>query len=347
MTPKYALILFILICCTFSMQAQNKTALVIHGGAGTITRENMTPELEKQYRDKMEEALKAGHTVLKNGGSSTDAVIATIQVMEKSPLFNAGKGAVFTHEGRNEMDASIMEGKNRNAGAVAGITNIKSPILAARMVMENSPHVMLSGQGAETFAREQGLETADPSYFYTERRYQQLQRIKDSNEQELDHDGANKDKRQGSLNEKFPYRKFGTVGCIALDKDGNITAGTSTGGMTNKQYGRIGDSPVIGSGTYANNATCGVSATGHGEYFIRSVVGYDIAALMEYKGMSVQEAANEVVNNKLVKMQGSGGVVAMDAEGNVAMPFNTPGMYRGYINPDGDLFIGIYKDESR
>ena len=307
--------------------------LVIHGGAGTIRKENMTPELEAEYIAKLTEALDEGYAVLESGGSSADAVIRAISIMEESPLFNAGKGAVFTNEERNELDASIMDGATGNAGAVAGVTNIKSPIRAAYEVMVNSKHVMMSGTGAEQFAREQGLEIVDPEYFYTERRFNQLKRIKDSDESQLDHDA-----------EDASDKKHGTVGAVALDKDGNIVAGTSTGGMTNKKYGRIGDSPIIGAGTFASNKTCGVSSTGHGEYFIRSVVAYDIAALMEYKNISLQEAADYVVKEKLVETGGTGGVVALDANGNVAMPFNTAGMYRGYIKKKGEAKVLIYQD---
>ncbi len=341
--------LILLFCSPAFAQMKNngKVALAIHGGAGTIKRENMSPEREAEYRAKLEEALKAGYAILDQGGSSLDAVVATIQVMEESPLFNAGKGAVFTNEGKNELDAAIMDGATRNAGTVAGITNIKSPVAAARAVMEASPHVMMIGKGAEQFAKEQGLEVVDPSYFYTENRFNQLQRIIDTEKQQLDHDGdTKKDSRQGSiLDQKFPDRKFGTVGAVALDQDGNIAAATSTGGMTNKRYGRVGDVPIIGAGTYASNETCAVSATGHGEYFIRSVVAYDIAALMKYKGLSLQEAADEVVKDKLVEMGGGGGVISIDAEGNIAMPFNTAGMYRASMDTDGKMYIGIYEDE--
>jgi beta-aspartyl-peptidase (threonine type) len=341
--------LILLFCSPAFAQMKNngKVALAIHGGAGTIKRENMSPEREAEYRAKLEEALKAGYAILGQGGSSLDAVVATIQVMEESPLFNAGKGAVFTNEGKNELDAAIMDGATRNAGTVAGITNIKSPVAAARAVMEASPHVMMIGKGAEQFAKEQGLEVVDPSYFYTENRFNQLQRIIDTEKQQLDHDGdTKKDSRQGSiLDQKFPDRKFGTVGAVALDQDGNIAAATSTGGMTNKRYGRVGDVPIIGAGTYASNETCAVSATGHGEYFIRSVVAYDIAALMKYKGLSLQEAADEVVKDKLVEMGGGGGVISIDAEGNIAMPFNTAGMYRASMDTAGKMYIGIYEDE--
>ncbi len=306
-------------------------AMVIHGGAGTITRENMTPEKEESIRKVLGEALDAGENILKNGGNSIDAVIATINVMENSEHFNAGKGAVFTHEGINELDASIMNGANLDAGAVGGVTVVKNPINAARAVMENSPHVMLSGKGANTFAIEQGLDTVSGDYFYTQRRYESLQKALEK-----------EDKTTGSL-ESWPDYKFGTVGCVALDQNGNIVAGTSTGGMTNKRWNRIGDSPVIGAGTYANNKTCGVSCTGHGEYFIRYAVAHDMSALMEYKGVSIEKAGEEIIHKKLKEAGGSGGLIALDKCGNVTMPFNTAGMYRGYAKPD-ERVVEIYED---
>lgn len=319
----------------FDVKIQNGSGpitLVIHGGAGTILKENMTDEMEAAYREKLEEALNTGYKVLEDGGTSLEAVVSTIQVMEVSPLFNAGIGAVYTHEGRNELDASIMDGNTGNAGAVAGVTTIKSPIRAALEVMQNSPHVMMAGPGAEAFAQEQGLEMVPNSYFGTERRKKALEKVL---ERELE-----------STNDLLPFQdwKFGTVGAIALDKEGNIAAGTSTGGMTNKRYGRIGDSPIIGAGTFAENSTCGVSCTGHGEYFIRNAVAYDIAARMKYQDLSVQESAKEVVQKKLVNVGGSGGVVCLDRKGNVAMEFNTAGMYRGYIQ-NNKAHVYIYKGE--
>jgi len=308
-------------------------AIVIHGGAGTILKKNMTPEKEKAYLDAMNTALDKGEAVLKNGGSSMDAVEQAIRFMEDSPLFNAGKGAVFTHAGKNEMDASFMYGKDQNAGAVGGITNIKHPISAARAVLEKSEHVMMAGKGAEEFSEMQGLEVVDPSYFRTERRWNSLQRILESE----------KDKTELSEDDDID-KKHGTVGCVALDSEGNIAAGTSTGGMTNKKYNRIGDSPIIGAGTFADNATCGVSSTGHGEYFIRYTVARDIAAMMEYGGKSLQEAGEYIINKKLVEKGGTGGVVALDRMGNIAMPFNTPGMYRGYSKP-GERVVKIYKED--
>ena len=312
-------------------------AMVIHGGAGYITKENLPLEKENAYRDKLNEVLTMGELILKNGGTSLEAVEQCIKLMENSPLFNAGKGAVFTNEGKNEMDASIMDGATLNAGAVAGITVVKHPISAARKVMENSKHVMLSREGAEIFAKEQNLEIVDPSYFFVQKRYNSLKRALGSDSVLLDHESK----------EDIQNHKFGTVGVVALDKNGNLAAGTSTGGMTNKKWGRIGDSPIIGAGTYANNATCGVSSTGHGEFFIRTAVAYDIHALMDYKGLSVEDAANEVVMNKLVKMKGDGGVIALDKNGNHAMPFNTPGMFRGYINSDNEREVLMYKEDKQ
>lgn len=344
---KYVIITFlILLTYTFtSAQIQSasmdKITLVIHGGAGTITRKSMTPEKEKAYQDKMKEALQAGYAILKKGGSSLDAVEAAVRIMEDSPLFNAGKGAVFTNAGKNELDASIMDGKTLKAGAIASVTTIKNPISTARMVMEKSEHVLMSGKGAEQFAKEKGAEMVDPSYFHTDVRYQQLQKIKEEEKTQLDH---SEDK--GNLDEEsqiFEGKKFGTVGAVALDQSGNLAAATSTGGMTNKRYGRVGDSPIIGAGTYADNQTCAVSATGHGEYFIRAVVAYDVAALMAYKGLPVKAAADEVVMKKLVNMGGEGGIIALDNKGNVAMPFNSEGMYRGYIKADGKPEVMIYK----
>lgn len=357
---RLSLTLLVTLSCisAFAQDFSDKITLVIHGGAGTITRANMSPEREKAYRDAMNTALEKGYEVLKKGGTSVQAVEAAIHVMEDSPLFNAGKGAVFTNEGKNELDAAIMEGKTLKAGAVAGVTTIKNPISAAIAVMDQSVHVMMAGKGAEQFAKEKGLEIVDPSYFHTEARYEALERAKAQEKTELDHvdKGENGGKEEGGKG-KGPSspsspssliftegKKFGTVGCVALDKYGNLAAGTSTGGMTNKRYGRIGDAPIIGAGTYANNATCAVSATGHGEYFIRSVVAHDISALMEYKGMSLTDASNEVVMKKLVERGGEGGVIAVDRNGNIAMPFNSEGMYRGYIKSDGKREILIYKD---
>jgi beta-aspartyl-peptidase (threonine type) len=297
-------------------------AIVIHGGAGGMSRENTTAEVDKEYRAALQEAMNVGKKVLADGGSALDAVEKTINLMEDNPLFNAGKGAVFTHEGKNELDASIMDGSNLAAGAVTCVTDIKNPISAARKVMTNSPHVMLSGAGASQFAKEQGLEIVPPSYFYTEKRFHELEEI-------------------------LKKEKNGTVGCVALDKNGNLAAGTSTGGMPDKRYNRIGDSPIIGAGTYANNNTCAVSGTGHGEYFIRYTVAHDISALMEYKGLSLKDATELVINDKLVKAGGSGGVISVDKSGNISMSFNSSGMFRGFATADGKEGVYIYKDEGK
>jgi L-asparaginase / beta-aspartyl-peptidase len=345
-------LLFLLIFCSISVFGQDfkdKITLVIHGGAGTITRQNMTPEKEKAYKETLTKALQVGYSILKKGGTSLDAVEATVRVMEDSPLFNAGKGAVFTHEGKNEMDAAIMNGQTLEAGAVASVTTIKNPITLARRVMDSSPHVIMIGRGAEEFAKTKGVEIVNPSYFYTETRWQGLQKALKEDKMELDHaDSLKKEikpKKVGQQSLIFDEgKKYGTVGACALDQFGNLAAATSTGGMTNKRYGRVGDAPIIGSGTYANNATCAVSATGHGEFFIRSVVAYDVSALMEYKNLSLKEAADEVVMKKLVKIKGEGGIIALDRNGNVAMPFNSEGMYRGFVKADGKIEVAIYKD---
>jgi beta-aspartyl-peptidase (threonine type) len=315
--------------------AAQKAMLVIHGGAGTITRSSMSPEAEKQYREALEQALRLGQAVIVKGGSSLDAVETSIRFMEDNPLFNAGKGAVFTHDGRNELDAAIMDGKTKAAGSVAGVTIIRNPISAARAVMEKSAHVMMVGRGAELFATQMGLEIVDPSYFWTERRWKSLQN-------ELLKEQGQKPKAELHFGDE---KKFGTVGAVALDKDGNLAAGTSTGGMTNKKYGRVGDAPIIGAGTYASNESCAVSGTGHGEFFIRWTVAHDIAALVQYKGMTVQEAGDEVIHRKLsAPDKGEGGVIILDRKGNFAMPFNSEGMYRGWIGADGVPHVEIYKD---
>jgi len=319
----------------YKVEKLENFGIVLHGGAGTILKENMSDSLETAYRNILETAIATGHEILKNGGEAMEAVTATINILEDSPLFNAGKGAVFTHEERNELDASVMDGATLNAGAIAGVTQIKNPIDLAVEVMNNSDHVLLAGEGAEEFAVSRGIELVDPSYFYTERRFRSLQRVKQKS--------ANK--ATSSLHDPFiKNSKFGTVGCAALDKNGNLAAGTSTGGMTNKRWNRIGDAPIIGAGTYANNATCAVSSTGWGEYFIRAMVAHDISALMEYKGLSLQEAARLVIQEKVPALGGDGGIVAIDKDGNVAMEFNTAGMYRATMNADGDLVVQIYKD---
>ena len=351
---KKFLFIILMVCISFScnnsidsasaektaLEKQSEFAIIIHGGAGTILRGNLSKKKEKAYRGKLEEAIRTGYTILKNGGTSQLAVVKTIQVMEASPLFNAGKGAVFTHEETNELDASFMDGETLNAGAVAGVKNVKSPIELAVKIMTDSEHVMLSGEGASIFAKEKGLEMVDPAYFYTERRFKSLQRIKNRSKTELDND----DKKAAFYDTDIKNAKFGTVGCVALDKNGNIAAGTSTGGMTNKRWGRIGDAPIIGSGTYANNKTCGVSSTGWGEYFIRSQVAYDISAQMEYQKKTLKEATKDVIQNKLTKLGGTGGVVALDNKGNMSFEFNTAGMYRASMNDAGELVLKIYKE---
>ena len=351
---KKFLFIILMVCISFScnnsidsasaektaLEKQSEFAIIIHGGAGTILRGNLSKKKEKAYRDKLEEAIRAGYTILKNGGTSQLAVVKTIQIMEASPLFNAGKGAVFTHEETNELDASFMDGETLNAGAVAGVKNVKSPIELAVKIMTDSEHVMLSGEGASIFAKEKGLEMVDPAYFYTERRFKSLQRIKNRAKTELD----NNDKKAAFYDTDIKNAKFGTVGCVALDKNGNIAAGTSTGGMTNKRWGRIGDAPIIGSGTYANNKTCGVSSTGWGEYFIRSQVAYDISAQMEYQKKTLKEATKDVIQNKLTKLGGTGAVVALDNNGNMSFEFNTAGMYRASMNDTGELIVKIYKE---
>lgn len=318
-----------------------KYVLVLHGGAGTILKKNMSDAAEKKYREALTEALLSGYKLMQNGASGLDAVVAAIKVMEDSPLFNAGKGAVFTNNGKNELDASIMDGATLAAGAVAGVTTIKNPITGARAVMEKSGHVMLSGQGADDFAKAQGLETVDPSYFYTEGRWKALQRLlkKDSAKTELDHDEK---KTSFVPTAKSNDEKFGTVGAVALDKKGNLAAGTSTGGMTNKKYGRVGDSPIIGAGTYANQQVA-VSCTGWGEFYIRTVAAYDVAAQMEYRKISIEKATQQVID-KIGKLGGNGGMVALDKNGKMAMPFNTEGMFRAAITEEGKVSVWFYRD---
>jgi L-asparaginase / beta-aspartyl-peptidase len=323
---KNIFILLLFSCLTINSFAQQDYVIVIHGGAGVMSKKSMSAERQAEYLAKLEEALYAGEKLLKNGASATDAVVEAIRIMEDSPLFNAGKGAVFTSEGKNELDASIMDGKTLNAGAVARVTDIKNPILAARKVMENSEHVLLSSKGASEFARIQGLEMVQNKYFYTPARYESLKQLQKEERKRTSADNT------------------GTVGCVALDKFGNLCAGTSTGGMTNKKYGRIGDSPIIGAGNYANNQTCAVSCTGHGEFFIRLGVAKDISAMMEYKKVSVQEAAREVIT-KLGALGGTGGVIALDSKGTIAMEFNTEGMFRGYIKSTGEKEIAIFAHE--
>ncbi|MDA1265546.1 MAG: isoaspartyl peptidase/L-asparaginase [Planctomycetota bacterium] len=317
----------LLVGCAASPQP--KVVLAIHGGAGTILRENLTAEAEAAYRAALEHSLRAGHAVLEAGGSAMDAVEAAILPMEDSPLFNAGHGAVLTHEGHCELDASVMDGASGGAGAVAGVRTVRHPIRAARAVMERSPHVLLSGAGADTFAGEQGLEQVDNAYFETERRRRQLERAIAAQ----------------ARGEDLGTLKFGTVGCVALDQAGHLAAGTSTGGMTNKRWGRIGDSPIIAAGTWADDDTCAVSGTGWGEFFIRAAVAHDIHARMAYGGLTLAEACDQVILEDLTAAGGSGGVIALDHAGRVAAPFNTPGMYRGWIDAEGRVEVHIYGDE--
>ena len=308
-----------------------RVAIALHGGAGTIERGTMSEELEATYRALLDDAITRGFEKLRKGEPGLDVVVSIIQLMEDSPLFNAGRGAVYTWEGTHELDASIMHGENLDAGAVAGISTVKSPIALARAVMEDSPHVMLSGAGAEAFAQEQGFEVTPPEYFATDRRREALD--------------AYKVNEQAGLKPEADH-KFGTVGVVVLDAAGNLVAGTSTGGMTGKRWGRIGDSPVIGAGTYADNRSCAVSATGHGEYFIRHTVARGICARMEYGGATLETAANSVVMDELVAAGGEGGIVAVDPTGEVTLIFNTAGMYRASINASGEKTVGIYSDES-
>ncbi|MCB1025899.1 MAG: isoaspartyl peptidase/L-asparaginase [Acidobacteria bacterium] len=347
----------VLTCCIFPLNAFSqkkpqpdlltlqspknpRLGFVIHGGAGVIRRGDLTPETEREYRAKLEEAVLAGYKALQDGKTSLDAIEIAIHIMEDSPLFNAGKGAVFTADGKNELDAAIMDGKTQNAGAVAGLHHVKNPITLARAVMEKSPHVMMIGEGAEKFAEEMNVELVPENYFFTQRRWDALQKIIENEK------AKSNDKGSSQLDPRLePENKFGTVGAVALDKNGNVAAGTSTGGMSYKKYGRVGDVPVIGAGTYANNATCAVSATGWGEFFIRLSVARDIAALMEYKGMEVQEATDEVIHNKLQNLGGDGGVIAIDKAGNIGISFNSEGMYRAYINEEGKPVVEIYGKE--
>lgn len=314
----------------------SKYTLVVHGGAGTILKADMTPELEKAYQEGLNEALNAGYAVLEEGGSSVNAVKAALVVMEDNVLFNAGRGSVFTKKGVQEMDAAIMDGKNLEAGAVSGVRNVRNPIELATEIMRNSNHVFLSGKGANDFAIKQGIKLEPDEFFFSQFRYDQWKQIRDSDNYSLDH-------THQQLEELMRDKKFGTVGAVACDKKGDIAAATSTGGMTNKKYGRIGDSPIIGSGTYANNKTCAISCTGHGEMFIRSVAAYDVSALMEYTGLSLAAAMKEVVQVKLVSLKGEGGMIGVDNNGNYCMEFNSAGMYRAVRSSDGSQEVAIYR----
>lgn len=314
-----------------------KISLAIHGGAGTILKELMTPELEKEYIKGLEHALKTGYGLLEKGGSAVDAVKVAVMALEDNLLFNAGRGSVFTKQGTHEMDAAIMDGKDLGAGAVAGVRNIRNPVQLALEVMRNSNHVFLSGAGANEFALNSNIRMEPDEYFFSQFRYDQWKQMRDSDLYSLDHSSQ-------QVEALMKDKKFGTVGAVACDAAGNIAAATSTGGMTNKRYGRIGDSPVTGAGNYANNKTCAISCTGHGELFIKAVAAYDVSCLMEYKNLGLQEAMNEVVNKKLVAIGGEGGMIGVDAAGNVAMLFNSAGMYRGAKSSDGLELLKIYGD---
>lgn len=331
-------------CQTPNDELSDKFVLVIHGGAGTILKSQMTPQREKAYTDALNVALEKGYAILKNGGTALDAVEMAVRSLEDNPLFNAGKGAVFTNEGKNELDASIMNGKTLAAGSVAGTTIIKNPVSAARAVMEKSPHVMMTGKGAEQFAKEQGLEIVDPSYFYTAERWQGLQRAR--REDSLAKTQVDSlAKKSGSLKQKENHDdKYGTVGAVALDRYGNLAAATSTGGMANKRFGRVGDSPIIGAGTYADNKTAAVSCTGWGEFYIRLVLAKTVCDRMEFGKMQLKEAADEMVMKQLPALGGDGGLIAVDKDGNIALPFCTEGMYRGFVKQDGARVVMIYKE---
>lgn len=312
-------------------------SIAIHGGAGTIDKNKFTPEKEAAYRAKLQEAVEAGYKVLENGGESLTAVTTAINILENSPFFNAGVGAVYTYDGHHELDASIMDGRDRQAGAVAGVKHIKNPIDLARLVMEESVHVMLSGNGAEQFAKKNGMSLVNNSVFDTEHRYKALERAKKK---------LNKTENYQANHRVLPEQyKMGTVGAVALDKHGNLAAGTSTGGMTAKRFGRIGDSPVIGAGTFADNRSCAVSATGHGEYFIRYSVASDICARVQYQGKTIQQAGDEVIHDVLKPIGGTGGVIIVDSKGNISLPFNTKGMYRASKQANQPTYVAIFKDE--
>lgn len=330
------LLTIVLLFSSTSWANKAPIALAIHGGAGTITPEKMTPEKEQAIRAKLKESLEAGYAVLQNNGSSLDAVITAIEILEDSPLFNAGIGSVYTHDGTHELDASIMRGDTLDAGAIAGVKRIKNPISLARMVMEDSPHVMLSGEGAEVFAESKGVEMVDNSLFNTEFRLNALKKAQKKTAALT---------QPNDLSELETNYKVGTVGAVALDKSGLISAGTSTGGMTNKRYGRIGDAPIIGAGTYADNASCAVSATGHGEFFIRYNVAADICARVKYQNKTISEAGSDVINTVLKNAGGDGGVIILNQAGDISFQFNTTGMYRGSIDADGKVTVAIYKDK--
>ena len=338
--------LFVLVSCEENSAKENNLpqkkspntfAIVIHGGAGGIKREYFNEEQQEAYNNKLQEALDAGYAILEKGGISLDAIQASINVMENSPLFNAGKGAVYNSEGNQEMDASIMDGKTLNSGAVAGVNHIKNPILAARIVMDSSKHVMLSGKGAELMVEKYGIEMVDSSYFFTQKRLNQLKKIQGKEKTQLDHTAFL------LKNELIDDHKYGTVGAVAIDKNGNIAAGTSTGGMTNKKYGRIGDSPIIGAGTYANNLTCGISSTGTGEYFIRTVAAHEVSNLIQYKNLKPKEALHEVIFNQIGKLGGEGGMILLDKNADIYWDFNSTGMFRAFKKSNGESNIKMFE----
>ncbi|MES2648417.1 MAG: isoaspartyl peptidase/L-asparaginase [Bacteroidota bacterium] len=349
-TRGFLLLVLFLSCCQTNGQINERYVLVIHGGAGTILQKNMTPEKETAYKEGLKAALEKGYAILKNNGSSLDAVTEAVKVLEDNPLFNAGKGAVFTNAGTNEMDAAIMDGRTKAAGSVAGVATIKNPVTAARAVMEKSEHVMLTGKGAEQFAAANNCTMVDPAYFFTQARWDALQKVKaeDSSKMEMDHNprhAADTSKNFPiAYKESYEYHisKFGTVGAVALDKMGNLAAATSTGGMTNKKWGRVGDAPIIGAGTYADNSTCAVSCTGWGEYFIRAVVAKSISDQIKYAKLSIATAAKNSLD-EVAAMGGDGGLVALDKNGNFTQSFNTDGMYRGSVKADGIIEVAIYK----
>lgn len=334
-------ILFILVLFNQMIAMAQKNngnfAIVIHGGAGNLVKKNYSKEDLVQYEKTLSSALDSGYAMLQNGQTATDVVEKTIQILENSPLFNAGKGSVFSNEGRNEMDAAIMDGATLKCGAVTNLQHIKNPISLAKHIMENSSFVFLNGEGAEKYAKENGFDFVEPEYFFVEKKWNEMLRIRDSSKTQLDNEN------RGDIREIDQDNKYGTVGCVVLDQYGNLAAGTSTGGITNKKYNRIGDSPLIGAGTYANNETCAISCTGHGEDFIRLVVGHQVHSLMKYDHKSIQKSADLVIQKELTELKGRGGLIAIDKKGNIAFSFNTTGMFRGYINKKGEKYIGILK----
>jgi beta-aspartyl-peptidase (threonine type) len=336
---KHILFILVLFNQMIAMAQKNNGnfAIVIHGGAGNLVKKNYSKEELVQYEKTLSSALDSGYAMLQNGQSATDVVEKTIQILENSPLFNAGKGSVFSNEGRNEMDAAIMDGATLKCGAVTNLQHIKNPISLAKHIMENSSFVFLNGEGAEKYAKENGFDFVEPEYFFVEKKWNEMLRIRDSSKTQLDNEN------RGDIRGIDQDNKYGTVGCVVLDQYGNLAAGTSTGGITNKKYNRIGDSPLIGAGTYANNETCAISCTGHGEDFIRLVVGHQVHSLMKYDHKSIQKSADLVIQKELTEIKGRGGLIAIDKKGNIAFSYNTSGMFRGYINIKGEKYIGILK----